>query len=116
MGLAEALAIFGLPSNWSQISPTYVAALEDLPPDLLQSALIHVVKTYEYKFPKPASIRKPVEEELARRSATVTRLEGILRAGKFAEPRRAPRTPEQIAEVERMCEEVRRNLTGEVSL
>lgn len=112
MGLAEALAIFGLPSNWSQISPTYVAALEDLPPDLLQSALIHVVKTYEYKFPKPATIRKVVVDEMARRSATVIRLEGILQNGRFAEPRRVPPTSEQIAEVERICEETRQKLLG----
>lgn len=94
------------------MSIPYLDALEDLPPDLLNEALNHVVQNYPYKFPKPASVREPVKAKLAERHAAVTRLEGILKTGTFEEPRRAPRTPEQIAEVERMCEEVRQKLAG----
>lgn len=101
--LREALSIFEVPENWEAVQgKIYVAALEDLPADLVRAGLQHVVRTYEYKFPKPASIRKPVEKELSDRKATVTRLESILKIGKFKEPERQPRTPEDIARVSEM--------------
>ena len=105
--LAEALTVFDLPSNWSEQSKVYVAALEDLPADLVRGGLQSVVRTYKYKFPKPASIREPVEQEYADRKMVVVKLERVLTIGKFRDPPRARRTPEELAEVERVMAEFR---------
>lgn len=89
--LYETLSVFTLPENWEMQSDLYVGALEDLPPDLVREGLGHTVKHYRFKFPKPADIRAPIEDEFTRRRAHVTRLETILKAGRFKEePRRKP--------------------------
>lgn len=95
--LRESLSVFDLPENWDVQAKPYVDALRDLPADLVGRALDHVVRTYKFKFPKPASIRESVEQELSDRHATVGRLEGILTIGKFKEPERAPKTDAEIA-------------------
>lgn len=105
--LAEALTIFALPSNWSDQSNVYVAALEDLPADLAREGLQHVVMHYKYKFPKPGDIREPVEEALASRRADVQRLETILKAGKFIEPPLPPKTEAEKAEAAEIARKVK---------
>lgn len=96
--LREALSIFDLPANWEVQNNVYVAALEDLPTDLVREGLKHVVMHYKYKFPKPASIREPVEAELVARRAAVIRLETILKAGRFKETPLPPKTEAEKAE------------------
>lgn len=86
-GLAKLLNVVNPPTNsakwpevqerlrewWAEAKPVYVAALKDLPLDLLQKACIEVVKTHAF-MPKAADIRKHVADELADRTSALLRL------------------------------------------
>ncbi len=54
--------------------PIYVAALNDIPLDLLRDAVMGHIRTSEW-FPKPAHLRALVCDELDRRRASLTELE-----------------------------------------
>lgn len=60
---------FGLPAADLKSSVEfYKAALSDLPPDLMMEAIDMTIKTHKYHvLPKPAEIRKHVEDKLTRR-------------------------------------------------
>ena len=107
ISLREALSIFELPEHWDVQAKPYLKALDDLPPDLLAEALDHVVRTYEYKFPKPASIRKPVEKELSDRAGAVQRFENMLAFCQWPKPPRPPPTQAMKDAVEAIMDQHR---------
>ncbi len=103
-----------MPSNFlTEQVPQYLELLSDLPPDLLTTAMTATKKQSSY-WPKPADIRKfgNVDEELNKRSAALLKLELILKIGKFKEPDRKPKTPEELAEAGAMVDRVRAVLSG----
>ncbi len=109
-GLREALSIFEVPDNWDVQAKPYLKALDDLPPDLLAEALDHVVRTYKYTFPKPASIREPVEQELSNRAGVVKRLESMLMFCQWPEPPRPPPTQAEKDKVTALMAGVREGM------
>lgn len=90
--LAETLLIFGTPPNWDKTAKFYLEALEDVPGDLVRSALREVRLTSKF-FPKPAELRKPIGEEFARRKAAASLLKAALQS-KLREGDAAPRSDE----------------------
>lgn len=88
-----------------------MAALADLPDDLVEKALQEVVRTYEFKFPKPASIRRSVEEEYRERLAAAAKLDSLVRHGKFEPPAPiGPKTQAEKDEATRIAAKVREML------
>jgi len=71
--LAQTLAIWPRPENWAHISPAYREALEEIPLDLVQSALKHCRMTLKW-FPKPCELIDPIRPELEKRKQTLRRL------------------------------------------
>lgn len=73
--LDQTLALFEdrRPANWGHIAEFYLEALEDVPADLAREALRHVRRNVRF-FPKPADLRAPIVEELARRQHIRLRL------------------------------------------
>jgi hypothetical protein len=69
----QTFAIWPLPENWQQIAPVYREALEEIPLDLVQSALKHVRLTSKW-FPKPSELIDPVRSEMEKRKQTLRRL------------------------------------------
>jgi hypothetical protein len=65
----------------------YAAALDDIPPDILQDAGIDAIKTLSF-FPKVAELRKLASPELYRRKAMLHRIEQL--AHKFDHEYRPP--------------------------
>lgn len=116
--LGRTAKIWKLPDDWDETAEFYAEALEDLPRDLVHSALKHCRLSLKW-FPKPSELRAPVEAELQRRRDVLRRLrlmEQKARLGDVAAPvLRAVPTAEQKAEAEAMAEEARRVL-AEVSL
>lgn len=56
----------------------YVAALADVPPDLLALALDRLVRDWRWpRLPAPADIRATIAEELSRRKLRLTRLRTV---------------------------------------
>lgn len=98
--LEETLALWetALPANWDAQAPVYLRALSDLPPDLLDKALIQVERTCKF-FPKPADIIECVESDMHARSAAVRMLEARVAFGRWPEPKREPPTEAQREKV-----------------
>ena len=69
--------MFGEPKNWTGKLPLYFEALADLPIDLLCAGVMSCIRHGQF-FPKPAEIREPVRDELARRSLARSRLQFAL--------------------------------------
>ena len=90
---------------WKRNHEIYVAALADLPADLLKAGSVAALKHCRF-MPKPADIRRPVEDELARRQSVLTRLRmagrKAAREGSAAPVTREPLTPEQEARLARL--------------
>lgn len=90
---------------WKRNHEIYVAALADLPEDLLKAGSLAALRSCRF-MPKPADIRKPVEQELARRHAALLRLrtarQKALRARPTGPVKREPLTPEQEAMLARI--------------
>lgn len=67
---------------WPQLLPgaprIYVAALADVPPDLLALALNRLIRDWKWpRLPTPADIRATIAEELSRRKLRLTRLRTV---------------------------------------
>lgn len=101
--LAQSLKVWKLPEDWDDIAPFYREAFEDVPLDLVQSALKHCRMTIKW-FPKVSELRAPIDAELSRRRDVLRRLRTMeLKAarGDVEEPAlRVVPTPEQKAEAE----------------
>lgn len=67
---------FNLPANAATMTPIYLDALCDLPPDLLHGAISDAVATWKWHnaMPTPAELRAPVLAELGRRKVELGRL------------------------------------------
>lgn len=72
--LERTLDVWTLPPNWDDVAEFYVEALEDVPLDLVHSALKHLRMTIKW-FPKPCELRSSVTLELDRRRHVLRRLE-----------------------------------------
>lgn len=96
--LAQTFKLWNPPEDWDDTAPFYREALEDVPLDLVQSALKHLRQTLKW-FPKPCELRAPIEGELRRRRDVLRRLklmEQKARLGDVAAPAlRAVRSPEE---------------------
>jgi hypothetical protein len=79
--------LFGWPDDWSEKSPLYDEALEDLPDWALIEAVRSCV-TYCRFFPKPAEIRDRLPEQLAQLHTTKVRLETAAWRWRLADHRR----------------------------
>ena len=75
--LEETLELYGAPKNWDQIAQFYLEAVSDMPLDLIRETLKQVRLNCKF-FPKPAEIREPIREEMARRKAALSRLKTAL--------------------------------------
>ncbi len=82
---------------WSRNHEIYVAALADLPADLLKAGSVAALR-HCHLMPKPADIRRPVEDELARRRRALIRL----RAAAAPTVKRVPLTAEQEVRLARL--------------
>lgn len=98
--LAQTCKIWNPPEDWDDIAQFYREALEDVPVDLVQSALKHLRLTLKW-FPKPCELRAPIEAELQRRRDVLRRLRTMelkVKRGDVAPPElRVVPTPEQKA-------------------
>lgn len=101
--LVQTCKIWNPPEDWDDIAQFYREALEDVPLDLVQSALKHLRLTLKW-FPKPCELRAPIDAELRRRRDVLRRLKTMelkVRRGDVAEPElRVVKTPEQQAEAD----------------
>jgi hypothetical protein len=79
--LVPLIELHGTPAGWDQMTPIYLDALADMPPDLLVEAVRRVIRNVKF-FPKPAEIRTAIAEELALRKLAVMRLELAARLAK----------------------------------
>lgn len=108
--LMQTCKIWNPPEDWDDIAGFYREALEDVPLDLVQSALKHLRLTLKW-FPKPCELRAPIEAELQRRRDVLRRLklmEQKARLGDVAEPElRVVKTPEEIAAGEERAAQAR---------
>ena len=90
---------------WKRNHEIYVAALADLPADLLKAGSVAALRHCRF-MPKPADIRRPVEDELARRQSALVRLRTAARKAtrqSAALPvKREPLTAEQEARLARL--------------
>ncbi len=86
----------------------YLEYLADIPTDLLTHAMRRAAQTCSF-WPKVADIRKAgdVDDELCKRSATLFKLEMLSARGRFKEPPRPPRTPEDIAAADAMIQKMK---------
>lgn len=66
MKLAQTLAIWPPPDNLAAIMPAYRMALADVPADLVDIALRHVMLNCKW-FPRPAELREPIARLLEQR-------------------------------------------------
>ena len=111
--LDRVLAVHGTPKHWDEIADDYLDAFEGVPLDLLQVACKNARLNLKF-FPKPGELRAPILAELAERRQALRRLQSAAiqaaRAPAAAEPERIDRTPEEIAEAERMAAEAKRAL------
>lgn len=111
--LARTAKLWKLPEEWDDIAEFYVEALEDVPLDLVQSALKHVRLTSKW-FPKPSEIRASIGLELDRRRHVRRRLEVMeqkVRLGHVERPADwTPPTAEEKARVAEMLANVRKIL------
>jgi hypothetical protein len=73
IALSFAIGLHGTPAKWEIQAPLYVDLLSDLPHDLLFVGMRSALRDTAF-FPKPAEIRAPIREELARRNHVVRRL------------------------------------------
>lgn len=73
--LKQTLAIWqsNQPANFKEIAGSYLEAFENVPIDLVQSALKHVRLTSKF-FPKPAELLEPIRTEMENRKQTLRRL------------------------------------------
>lgn len=98
--LAQTFKLWNPPDDFDDTAPFYREALEDVPLDLVQSALKHIRQTLKW-FPKPCELRAPIEVELRRRRDMLRRLklmEQKVRLGDVESPAlRAVRSPEETA-------------------
>jgi hypothetical protein len=86
--LAFAVDLFGAPADHATKFPIYMALLADIPHDLLAYGVVAACRDDCTFFPRPAQIRAPIREELARRNMVVRRLETALSLARRAEERR----------------------------
>jgi hypothetical protein len=90
---------------WKRNHEIYVAALADLPADLLKAGSVAALRHCRF-MPKPADIRRPVEDELARRQSALTRLRTAARKaareGTAVPVKREQLTAEQEARLARL--------------
>lgn len=104
--LAQSLKVWKLPEDWDDVAPFYREAFEDVPLDLVQSALKHCRMTIKW-FPKVSELRAPIDAELRRRRDVLRRLKTMemkARKGDVEEPAlRVVPTPEQKAEAEEIA-------------
>jgi hypothetical protein len=73
--LKQTLAIWqsNQPANFKEIASSYLEAFENVPLDLVQSALKHVRLNSKF-FPKPAELLDPIRSEMESRKQTLRRL------------------------------------------
>lgn len=73
--LKQTLAIWqsNQPANFKEIAGSYLEAFENVPLDLVQTALKHCRATLKF-FPKPSELIDPVRPELEKRKQTLRRL------------------------------------------
>lgn len=64
--LAQTLALWPPPDNLAAVMPAYRMALADVPADLVDIALRHVMLNCKW-FPRPAEIREPIARLLEQR-------------------------------------------------
>lgn len=82
MKIDAALAIYKLPDDWKRRAPQYLAALSDVPPDLVDLALRQAVRTCKW-LPQPSEIREPIARILDARHDRHRRM--VARAAEHAE-------------------------------
>jgi hypothetical protein len=78
-----------------------MVALADIPPDLLDVAVKHCIRTCAF-FPKPAELRAAIKDEMIDRSRQQQREYEARRAALAAPASVAPPSPEDIAYVEKI--------------
>jgi hypothetical protein len=105
--LKPLIDLHGEPRNWATAAPLYFEALADIPPEILAIAVKDQIATNQY-FPKPAELRRSVVDELA--AFRRRREEAARAAAALPEPERTPPSPEDIAYVSELCEEIRRGM------
>lgn len=108
--LDRLLAMYRTPDDWADKSELYLAALDDVPEDLLPMMIIETVKRKKF-FPVASEIREPIERELNNRHATVRRLEAMLNVAKWPEPDRGPVTDAEKDKAKREVEAAIRAMT-----
>lgn len=97
--LVKTLKLWKLPEDWDDVAQFYREAFQDVPLDLVQSALKHLRLTLKW-FPKPCELRAPIEAELLHRRDLQRRLKTMaLKAAKgdVEELPWVPRTDEEKA-------------------
>lgn len=111
--LAKTAKLWKLPEEWDDIAEFYVEALDDVPLDLVQSALKHVRLNSKW-FPKPSEIRASVTLELDRRRHVLRRIEVMEQKMKRGDVERQepwqPASAEDKARVAAMLANVRKIL------
>lgn len=93
--LKETLALWPLPAEFDTTAKFYREALQDVPLDLVETALRHVRLSSRF-FPRPAEIRDAIRDELARRRMRLDRAE---REARQHESRRPAYSPQENAEM-----------------
>lgn len=96
--LKPLIDLHGEPSAWATAAPLYMEALADIPPELLEAAVKHCIRTCRF-FPKPAELRAPIADEL---NDYRRRQHERNRAALPAPAPVDPPTPEEIAYVEKL--------------
>lgn len=108
--LAKTAKVWPTPADWNETAEFYVEALEDMPADLVHSALKHCRLTLKW-FPKPAELREPVQRELERRQTVLRRLKAMQQRAKLGDVAapvlRAVRLPAETEAAERAAEQAR---------
>jgi len=113
--IERTLAIWPVPDDWAEKAWMYLEALEDVPSDLVETALRTLRLQRRWPtFPKPADLRAPIVVALAERRTESNKIAAALSKARRDPPEIVDRVPPTEADKQRVSEivaEMCKNIT-----